>query len=136
MDKNVKETKKDIFYFINNLYHKKYKYPEDNELSSNLWMINRFLSMDKDLLGVVAEISEYLFTLQERYYRLLYRIVPKSNSPFNKYLKPKKEFDGELLSRYSKMFQIGLGEAAEYIRIMRKSMSNKEIFEYVGINYE
>ena len=129
----MKDSKKDLFYYLNNLYHKKFEYPEKQEISSSLWAINKFVSMEKDLLLVVAEVQKYLFTLQERYYRLLYRIIPKSNPPFNKYLKAKKEFDSELLVRYSKMFGLGMAEVAAYVRIMRKSMSDKEICEYVGL---
>src|SRR3990167_7642989 len=96
----------EIWDCLNNLYSKRMKYPDDNELSGKLWMINRFLSMDKDLLEVVADVSKYFYTLKERYYRLLYRIIPQSSSSRNKYIKPKKEFSDEVLNRYSKLYAI------------------------------
>ena len=125
-----------IWDCLNNLYHKRMTYPEDKELSGNLWMINRFLSMDKDLLEVVADLSKYFYTLKERYYRLLYRIIPQSSSPKNKYIKPKKEFNEDVVRKYSKLYEISNREVIDCLRILRKTNTEKEIFEFVGLEYK
>jgi len=121
---------------LNNLYHKRFRYPEKDEISDKLWIINRFVSMERDLLEHIAYISKYFFTLQERYYRLLYRLIPQSFSPRTKYLKPPKELDSELLKKYSTYFGLKKKEVKNYMEILRKSYSNKELYEFVGIEYK
>lgn len=126
----------EIWDCFSNLYTKRMKYPTDNELSGKLWMINRFLSMDKDLLEVVSDVSKYFYTLKEQYYKLLYRIIPQSSSPRNKYIKPKKEFDDEVLVRYSKLYAVSKREVIDCLRILQKTNDMKEIYEFVGLEYK
>lgn len=134
MDNGVK--KDNLFSLINNLYSKRATYPENSELSGKMWMINRFLSMDKDMLEVIAVISKYFYSLKERYYKLLYRIIPMSPSPRIKYFKPTKEFDSELVERYSKFFNLNNREVVDYLKIMKKDFSDRELYENVGLEYK
>ena len=122
-----------IWDAINNLYSKRMKYPEDSDLVGNLWMINRFLSMDNDLLEVVADVSKYFYTLKERYYRLLYRIIPQDTYQRSKYVKPKKEFNEDLVKRYSKLYGVSNRETIDCLRILQKTNTVKEIYEFVGL---
>lgn len=126
----------DLWDILNNLYHKRFTYPSKEDISGKLWIVNRFVSMDKDLLEYVAQISKYFFTLQERYYRMLYRLIPQSSSPRSKYLKPPAEANKELLNRYSDYFGLRNKEVKDYLKLMEKSHSNKEIHEFVGLEYK
>jgi len=122
----------ELFDCVNNLYSKRYRYPTDNELSGKLWVINKFISMEDNLLEYVAFISKYFFVLGNRYYRLLYRLIPMVVAPRNKYIKLEK-IGGELVSRYSKFFGISNRETFDYLKILKQKISDKELNEFVGI---
>ena len=122
-----------IWDWLNNLYHKNYRYPEPKEIKKDIWMINRFVSFDPDLAEVVATTSKYLFCLKERYYLLLYRIIPKSNPTRVMNAKMKVEFDKELVGRYSAMYGISRRETVDYLKILTKKNTKKEVFEFVGL---
>lgn len=122
----------DIFYYLNGLYNKKIKQPDDSEVSSFVYQINRFLSMDKDLLETIAETTRYLFTLGPKYYKLLWRIIPLSNAQRNKYVKVDK-IGSELVDRYKQYFRLSRREVIDYIRILEKQYSTKEIYAFVGL---
>ena len=126
--------KKDIFFYINNVYNKRYQLSSE-EVAPMIWTVNRFLSMEKDLLEAVAETTKYIFTLGPRYYTLMMRLVPKSYSPRNKYLKPEKT-KTELLSRYQRYFKLSMREVADYMKILYKKYSEKEIYDFVGLQLE
>lgn len=122
-----------IWDWLNNLYHKRYRYPLDEEVQGKLWTINRFVSFDPDMTDVVAEVSKYFFVLKERYYRLLYRIIPESPSIRLKNLKPQNEFDNPLVKRYSKVYGLSAREITDYLKILRKTHSLEEIQNFVGM---
>ena len=117
---------------LNNIYNKRLRYPTKKELSNKMWMINKFLSMDKDLLEMVAYVSKYFFTLKERYYKLLYSIVPQTGSVRNKYSKVKKDGNYDVLVKYSKFFGVSVRETKQYLRILRNNYSEKELLDYIG----
>jgi hypothetical protein len=125
--------KKDLFYYLNNVFNKKEQCPEEQEVKSFIWPINRFLSMEKDLLEVIAYTSKFIFTLGPKYYRLLYRIVPTSGAPRNKYLKVQESYEPELLERYIKYFGTNKRETVQYLRLLEKQHTKEEIYEFVGL---
>lgn len=130
----VKEKKEDsLFKLLNFLYRKDGEYPSKEEIAPKVFMVNRFVSLDLDLTEVIGEISKYVYTLKELYYKLLYRIIPKSKSPRTSYPKFEKEFDSELVSKYALYFRISRKEAVEYIRILSKIMEMKKIYDFVGL---
>lgn len=122
-----------IWDWLNNLYHKNYRYPTDKEIQGKLWVINRFVSFDPDLTEVVATTSKYFFCLKQQYYRLLYRIIPKSNSPRLKNAKVKEEFEKDLVVRYAGVYGLSRRETIEYLKILHKKESLENIYNYVGI---
>ena len=124
--------KLDLFYYLNNLYSKRSKPSDESEASSFIWPINRFLSMDKDLLETIAHTTRYLFTLGPRYYKLLWRVIPQTNAARNKYLKPEKD-NMELTSRYAQYFGVSKRETVDYLKILNKKYSQKEIYGFVGL---
>ena len=122
-----------IWDILNNIYNKRLRYPTKEELSGKLWMINRFLSMDTNLLEVVAYVSKYFFTLKERYYRLLYSIVPQTSSVRTKYSRFKEQEDSEILKKYSKFFGVNIRETKQYLNILRNRYNEKELLEFIGM---
>ena len=122
-----------IWDWLNNLYHKNYRYPSAKEVQKDLWMINRFVSFDPDLTEVIASTSKYLFCLKERYYRLLYRIIPKSNPTRVMNAKMKVYFDKELVNRYASTYGLSRRETIDYLKILTKKNKIKEVFEFVGL---
>lgn len=123
----------DLFSIINFLYEKVGQFPEDSAVISKLWIINRFLSMDSVLFGAVAHASRFLFTLGPSYYKLFYRLIPRTSRGYYKYHKIPKEFDSELLSRYSSYFGLSLRETTQNLRIMQKNNSLEDIYKFVGL---
>lgn len=128
MDPDVK----DLFRYVNNIYTKQFV-PEESEVPAILWKINRFLSMDKDLLELVAYLSRYMSVLGAKYYALLMCIVPQSFVPRNKYVRPDRESDDELLERYVKYLQLSKREVRDALRILLSMHSKKEVYEFVGL---
>jgi len=123
----------EIWDWLRNLYHKRYRYPTDRELQGKLWVINRFISFDPDLTEAVATVSKYFFVLKERYYELLYRVIPESQSTRVKNPKKKVEFNVELVNRYSTLYKVSRRETIDYLKILHKQSATKEIFNFVGL---
>ena len=122
-----------IWDWLNNLYHKNYRYPSAKEVQKELWMINKFLSFDPNLTEVVATTSKYMFCLKERYYRLMYRIIPESNPTRVLNAKMKVEFDKDLVGRYANMYGLSRRESVDYLKILTKKNKLKEVYEFVGL---
>jgi len=123
----------DLFYCLNNIYNKQAVFPTDAEAKAVVWPVNRFLSMDKDLLPYIAEVSKYIFTLGAKYYLLLYRLVPRTFAQKNKYLKPEKMESSELLDKYCRYFQLSKREVSKYLEILKKQVTEKELYDFVGL---
>ena len=122
-----------IWDWLNNLYHKNYRYPSDKELQGQLWVINRFLSFDPDLAQVVASTSKYFYVLKTRYYRLLYQIIPKANPTRVKNAKKIVEYDPELVKRYAGVYGLSGRETIDYLKILIKKHTVEEVYDFVGL---
>jgi len=93
----------EIFEIVNKLYTTKslewIKDLENNEI--NPLLINRWLSMNTEILPQCKELEKYVFTLSPKHYlQFAWNIVPKySKAPFRKYIKSvgDKEFEYDYL---------------------------------------
>ena len=65
-----------MFDDIANLFLKKEKPRDPESYDRDVYMINRMLSMEDELVPVLAEFSKYLWTLRGRYYLLLWGFMP------------------------------------------------------------
>lgn len=126
------DDSKNLFYYLRNIYTKKESFSDD-EVKSVVWTVNRFLSMEKDLLEHIAYLSRYLFTLGPKYYRLLMRVVPQSFVQRNKYVKVDKEVESDLLERYVRYFHLSKKEVGDYLKILAKKYTKEEIHAFVGL---
>jgi len=85
------------------------------------YMINRFLSMDYDLVEVVDQLQKHSVGLKPRdYYRVLIEVVPRGRS-FHKYIKSTKSSDNdvELVEFIASHFEVSEKEADEYINLFK-----------------
>ena len=133
MAKKTEKKKDRIFDWVDNLYNKKHGFPPKEEITPMIWQINNFLSMDKDLLEYVAYYQKYMFTLKDRYYLLWYALIPKCLKSRNPYYKVKREKDSELLERLCSVFGLSKVEVVDYLKILRKTYDDKELYEFLGM---
>jgi succinate dehydrogenase flavin-adding protein (antitoxin of CptAB toxin-antitoxin module) len=85
------------------------------------YMINRFLSMDYNLVEVIDQLQKHSVGLKPRdYYRVLIEVVPPGRS-FHKYIKATKSSDNdvELVEFIASHFEVSEKEADEYINLFK-----------------
>ena len=85
------------------------------------YMINRFLSMDYNLVEVIDQLQKHAVGLKPRdYYRVLIEVVPRGRS-FHKYIKAKKESknDENLVEFVASHFEVSKKEADEYVNLFK-----------------
>ena len=101
------------------------------------YMINRFLSMNKDFIELVNEFQKYTIgTLEAReVYKLYSDVLPKQKQ-FNKYIKGKKsdKYNSELVELIANHYLISERVAMEYLDMMFETSLNtlKEIIKKYG----
>ena len=99
------------------------KFSESDQKSFNTFIINRWLSMDKDFLEIVNYFQKYsIGTLESReVYKWYCDILPKGKR-FNKYIKGKKDkkYDKELIDIISKYFECSKLNSKEYLEFLSK----------------
>ena len=126
-----------IFDWVNNiLVSKKHwnEFTEDEQKKFTPFIINRFLSMDKDFLEVVNIFQKYsIGTLEPReVYKWYCDMLPKGKR-FNKYIKSKnhKKYDLELIDIVCKEFECSKLQTKEYLEFINKE-ELKDILEKYG----
>ena len=126
-----------IFDWINQmLVTKKHwdEFTEDEQKKFSPFIINRWLSMDKDFIEFVNVFQKYAIgTLEPReVYKWYCDILPKGKR-FNKYIKGKrdKKYDKELIDILVKYFECSETEIKESIKLIDKE-ELKQILEMYG----
>ena len=115
-----------IFDWINQiLVTKKHwnEFTEDEQNKFNPFIINRFLSMDKDFIEIVNYFQKYAIgTLEPReVYKWYSDFLPRGKR-FNKYIKGKrsKKYDIELVEILKKHFECSKLEVKENLSLISK----------------
>ena len=115
-----------IFDWINQINYEKKSwdsFSEAEQKTFNTFIINRWLSMDEELIQIVNYFQKYSIGLLEpRDTYMWYRdIIPKKKR-FNKYIKGKKamKYDSELITTICKYYETSKNECIEYIEMMNK----------------
>ena len=99
----------------------------------NSYMIHRFLSMNKDFIGIVNNIQEILPQDKKKIYSIYKEFIPKNNK-WNKYIKSKiKQPNKDLVDHIRDYFKCSSKEAKEYIYILDKPKINR-ILTNRGLN--
>ena len=131
-----KKQIKDIWGWLNEITL--YKTPVENisDESWNTWnsyMIHRFVSMNINYVELVNYIQTIPYDNKQQTYQIYREMVPK-NKVFLKYIKSKRKKSNTTLVEYvAQYFECGLGEAEEYIDILREK-GVRDILYKMGID--
>ena len=118
------------------LVHKKKwdDFTEDEQKKFSPFIINRWLSMDKEFIEIVNYFQKYAIgTLKHReVYKFYCDILPKGKR-FNKYIKGKKlkKYDDWLIKLLCNHFKCSKLQVIEYIELIDKE-ELKDILEMYG----
>tara|TARA_Y100000389_G_scaffold172786_1_gene181445 strand:+ start:92 stop:592 length:501 start_codon:yes stop_codon:yes gene_type:complete len=139
---NLGPKKKTLFDHINHIREKKNeKYfdtltDEDKKTFVN-YMVNRFLSMDMNLVEVIDELQKHAVGLKPKdYYRVLREVVPNGRA-FHKYIKSAKEEknNSDLVSLISEHFEVSKTNADEYIDLFKSTEKGTTELEELLVKY-
>ena len=115
-----------IFDWINQILVKKThwnEFTEDEQKKFSPFIINRWLSMDKDFLEIVNYFQKYsIGTLEPReVYKWYCDMLPKGKR-FNKYIKGKKDkkYDSWLIDLLTEYFGESKNHVKEYLELISK----------------
>jgi len=126
-----------IFDWVNQiLVTKKHwnDFTEDEQKKFSPFIINRWLSMDKEFIEIVNYFQKYAIgTLEPREVYRWYSDFLPSGKRFNKYIKSKKnkKYDKELINILCDYFEDSKSNIIEYIGFMNKKQL-KEILKMYG----
>ena len=128
-----------IFDWINQILVKKTHwndFTEDEQKKFSPFIINRWLSMDKEFLEIVNFFQKYsIGTLEPReVYKWYCDMLPKGKR-FNKYIKGKKDkkYNTELLNIMVMHFECSKSQVKDYLDLIAKN-ELIEILEKYGMN--
>ena len=120
------------------LVHKKpwSEFSEDEQKKFSPFIINRWLSMDKEFIEIVNVFQKYeIWTLEPReVYKWYCDVLPKGKR-FNKYIKGKrdKKYDKELVNIITNHFECSKSQVQEYLELIDKE-ELKSILEMYGLD--
>ena len=116
-----------IFDWINQILVKKThwnEFTEDEQKKFSPFIVNRWLSMDKDFIEIVNYFQKYsIGTLEPReVYKWYCDILPKGKR-FNKYIKGKKskKYNTELVDMISNYFECSKLQTRYYLELIHKN---------------
>ena len=99
-------------------------FDESEQKTFSTFIVNRWLSMDKDFLEIVNFFQKYSIGLLEPKdtYKWYCDVLPKGKR-FNRYIKGKKQvkYDKDLISVVCKHYETSKKECVEYIEMLKKS---------------
>ena len=114
------------------------EFTEDEQKKFSPFIINRWLSMDKDFIEIVNIFQKYAIgTLEPREVYMLYRDVLPKGKRFNKYIKGKKDktYDKELIEILKNHFESSILETKKYLELIDKN-ELIEILKMYGLEYK
>ena len=95
-----------LFDWLNQITYTKQpwdKFTEEEKNEFNVYMINRFISMDPNYVDVVNLIQRYPTCSNKMVYKFYCDVLPKKKS-FFRYIKSKSKFDNETINKISKYY--------------------------------
>jgi len=130
---------KTIFEHLAGIKDKKVPWNTLSELdkkSFSPFLINRFLSMNQDLIEFVNEFQIFSIGLLEPrdVYKVYYDFLPKVKT-YDKYIKGKgtSKYDSELIDYLIKWYKVSSREVIQYLEIMDKD-DVKSILQAYGLD--
>ena len=127
-----------IFDWLNQItYNKKdwNDFSEEDYKSFSTFIINRFLSMNKEWIEIVNMLQQYTIGMKNRDVYMLYKNLIPREKKFLKYIKGKKDkkYNKELVEMMCRYFEVGSKEVRENISLMDKE-ELKTILKLYGKN--
>ena len=127
---------KTIFEHLSGIKEKKVKWNSLSDMDKKTFspfIINRWLSMNLDLLPIVNVLQKYTIGLLSArdVYKVYYDFLPKRKT-FDKYIKGKKEgkYNKEMLSHLSDWYGVSQREVIDYLDILSKDDVIKILMKY------
>jgi hypothetical protein len=127
-----KKQIKDIWGWLNEITL--YKTPIENisEESWDKWnsyIIHRYVSMNINYIEVANYIQTIPYDSKQQIYQIYREMIPKQKT-FLKYIKSRTKRQPATLVEYvAKYFECGLGEAEEYIDILRENGTRRILYD-------
>ena len=127
-----KKQIKDIWGWLNEITL--YKTPLENisEESWDKWnsyIIHRYVSMNINYIEVANYIQTIPYDSKQQIYQIYREMIPKQKT-FLKYIKSRtKKQPATLIEYVAKYFECGLGEAEEYIDILRENGTRRVLYD-------
>jgi hypothetical protein len=127
-----KKQVKDLWGWLNEITL--YKTPVENisEESWDKWnsyMVNRYVSMDIRYVELVNYIQTIPYDNKQQLYNIYREMIPKAKT-FFKYLKTnRKKKNTEVIEYIAQYFQCSLGEAEEYLDILRETGARRVLYD-------
>ena len=128
-----------IFDWINQILVKKTHwndFTEDEQKKFSPFIINRWLSMDKEFIEIVNYFQKYAIGILEpkEVYKWYCDILPKGKR-FNKYIKGKKDkkYNAELIDIMVTHFECSKSQVKDYLDLIAKD-ELIQILEKYGMN--
>ena len=118
------------------LVHKKHwdEFSEDEQKKFSPFIINRWLSMDKEFVEIVNYFQKYsIGTLDSKEIYMWYKDVLPKGKRFNKYIKGKKDkkYNTELINIMVTHFECSKSQVKDYLDLINKD-ELKQILEMYG----
>ena len=117
------------------LVHKKSwdSFSESDQKTFSPYILNRFLSMDKEFIEIVNMFQPYAIGMLESkdIYEFYCKLLPKGKR-FNKYIKGKKskKYDLELVKLLCGYFEESKSNILDYIELLGKEELNEVLNKY------
>ena len=127
-----KKQIKDLWGWLNEITL--YKTPTENISDDswncwNSWLVNKYVSMDIRYIELANYVQTIPYDNKQQLYQIYREMIPKSKV-FLKYLKSRtKKKPATLIEYVAKHFECGLGEAEEYIDILRDHGTRKVLYD-------
>lgn len=109
-----------LFDWLNQItYHKQSwdTFTQEDKNEFNIFMINRFISMNPSYIDIVNLIQRYPDCPKRKVYQLYCELLPKQKA-FFKYIKASAKNDPEIIKAIAEYHQCSTREAKEYINIV------------------
>ena len=127
-----KKQIKDIWGWLNEITLYKTPVEEISEESWEKWnsyMINRYVSMDIRYIELVNYIQTIPYDNKKQLYQIYREMIPKAKT-FFKYLKTnKRKKNMEVIDYIAEYFECSLGEAEEYLDILRETGARRVLYD-------
>jgi hypothetical protein len=127
-----KKQIKDLWGWLNEITLYKTPIEDISEESWDKWnsyMIHRYVSMNIKYIEIVNYIQTLPYENKQQIYLIYREMIPKQKT-FLKYVKSRvKKKPATLVEYVGKYFECGLGEAEEYIDILRENGTRRVLYD-------